>query len=86
MASKDIELADDRDSLPFSVDPLARATEPTLADIAASVDRLIGMQLILAEKVERLDARIGAIHQEMQSNMNAYLGWTREFAGRIKAK
>lgn len=86
MASKGINISGDRDVLPFSVsiDPLARPTEPTLSSIAASVDRLIGMQLILAEKVERLEARIGAIHQEMQSNMVAYLGWTQDFASRIK--
>ena len=81
-----IALADDRESMPFSADPLSAPTDATLASIAASLDRLIGMQLVLAQHQERLEAGLSAIRREMQSNMNAYLGWTQEFANCIKAR
>ena len=88
MKSESIDLGSDRDTLPFAAGstPTPAATEATLASVAASLDRLIGMQLVLARQQEGLESRLGAVHREMQSNMNAYLGWTQEFANRIKAQ
>ena len=86
MPIRQIDLADARDTLPFSAGPTPTATDANPASVAASLDRLIAMQQVLARNQERLEDRLGAVHREMQSNMNAYLGWTQEFADRIKVK
>ena len=86
MRGRILQLDNRPEVLPVEAEPPPKATGSDLAGIAASLDRLIGMQLVLAERQERLESRLGAIHLEMQSNMNAYLGWTQEFANRTKAQ
>lgn len=84
MASKGIELAGDRDVLPFSAEPLGRPTEPTLAGIAVALDRIIHIQVIIADHQDQLSEQIQAIKSEMASNINAYMGWAREMVEQIK--
>ena len=78
MRGRILQLDNRPEILPVEAEPPPKATGANLADIANSIDRLIGMQQIILDRLDRLESQNQGLTAEMRSNINAYMGWAQE--------